>query len=286
MTVSIRRATADDVPFLAELVAHEDVEPFLGALSAKTVDEIAAEIERSATTPHDFGRFVIEVDGERAGTMGFELANRRSRIAQLVRLAVHPSFRGRHVADEAARLLQRHLVVDLGFHRLQLEIYGFNERAVRHAERAGFTREGTRRAAYWRHGRWTDGVLFGLVADDLDVPPGIALLHDYVTAHNEAVRTGQWEGFGEWFTDTAELAFDGVPVGPFHGRTQIEDAYLERPPDDQVVIFAAREEGDRVVARYGWRAAPAEVAGRMLLIPSDGRIAQLVVTFEPPASGS
>ena len=49
-----------------------------------------------------------------------------------------------------------------------MEIYGFNERAMRHAERAGFTREGVRRKAYWRDDEWVDGVLYGLVAEDLD----------------------------------------------------------------------------------------------------------------------
>jgi len=111
----------------------------------------------------------VEVDGERAGVMGFEVGNRRSRIAHLERLAVHPAFRGRRIADEAARLFQRHLFDELGYHRLQLEIYGFNERAMRHAERAGFTREGVRRKAYWRADEWVDGVLYGLVAEDLDV---------------------------------------------------------------------------------------------------------------------
>ena len=99
--------------------------------------------------------------------MGFELANRRSRIANLGNLAIHPDFRGRRLADEAAKLFQRELF-ELGFHRLQLEIYGFNERAMAHAERAGFIREGVRRRAYWRHNEWVDGVLYGLVREDLE----------------------------------------------------------------------------------------------------------------------
>lgn len=279
--VSIRRATADDVDFLVELVQHEDVEPFLGAVSAKNREAIAAEVERSEREPHDFGRYVIEVDGERAGVMGFELANRRSRIAHLERLAVHPSFRGRRVADDAARVFQLHLVRDLGYHRLQLEIYGFNERAIRHAERSGFVREGARRRAYWRHGDWADGVQFGVLAEELDVPPSIRLLHDYVGAHNEAVRTRDWTGFGEWFADDAELAFDGVPFGPFGGRAAIEDAYRTKPPDDQVLVFEVGEDAEVVVAHYGWLREPSIVAGRMLLTPAGDRIARLVVTFEP-----
>jgi len=136
-------------------------------MRSKDRDTLLDDIARSEREPEHYGIFVIEADGERAGTMSFEVANRRSRIASLGGLAVHPAFRGRRLADEAARLFQRRLIQELGFHRLQLEIYGFNERAIQHAERAGFVREGTRRKAYDRHGEWVDGVLFGLVAEDL-----------------------------------------------------------------------------------------------------------------------
>jgi RimJ/RimL family protein N-acetyltransferase len=167
VSVSIRRALAEDADFLVALLTHDEVDPYLAARRATSRDEIVDQIERSEREPHEFGRFVIEVDGERAGALGFEVANRRSRIANLGGLAVHPGFRGRRVSDEAARLFQRHLIDDLGYHRLQLEIYGFNERAMRHAERAGFVKEGVKRKAYLRHGEWVDGVLYGLIAEDL-----------------------------------------------------------------------------------------------------------------------
>ncbi|MCE3287153.1 MAG: Acetyltransferase [Gaiellaceae bacterium] len=167
MSVSIRRARPDDADFIAELVTHEDVEPFLAAVRAKDREDVLAEIDRSGAEPDAFGVFLIEVDGERAGTMRFERGNVRSRIANLGGLAVHPDFRGAKVADTAATLFQRHLFDELGFHRLQMEIYGFNERAMRHAERAGFVREGVRRKAYWRNDGWVDGVLYGLVVEDL-----------------------------------------------------------------------------------------------------------------------
>jgi RimJ/RimL family protein N-acetyltransferase len=167
VSISIRRAQRDDVDFLVALVTHEDVEPFLAAVRPKTRDAVLAEIELSESDPAGFGLFVIEVDGAPAGTMSFRRANQRSRIADLGGLAVHPDHRGKKVADTAARLFQRHLFDDLGYHRVQMEIYAFNERAQAHAERAGFTREGVRRSAYWRNDEWVDGVLFGLVVEDL-----------------------------------------------------------------------------------------------------------------------
>jgi RimJ/RimL family protein N-acetyltransferase len=174
----LRRATRDDVPFLLEVLTNEDVQPFLGRGGAFDEDGLVAELDRQEREPDAFGRFVIEVreDAEwrKAGTLGFERVNRRSRIAQLERLAVHPAFRGRRLADRAARLFQRHLIFDLDFHRVQLEIYGFNERAQRHAERAGFVREGVKRKAYRSDDGWVDGVLFGLVREDLEQEPPLS----------------------------------------------------------------------------------------------------------------
>jgi putative acetyltransferase len=168
VSVLIRRAHADDVDFLVELFTHDEVEPFLAAVRPKDSESVRAQIERSDSEPDAAGVFIVEVDGERAGTMSFERANRRSRIADLGGLAIHPDFRGSKISDEAARHFQHHLIRDLGFHRVQMEIYSFNERAMAHAERSGFTREGVRRKAYWRNEQWVDGVLFGLVEEDLD----------------------------------------------------------------------------------------------------------------------
>jgi RimJ/RimL family protein N-acetyltransferase len=278
--ISLRRARLDDLDFLVELVEHPQVRPFLGGRAARDRDAVAAEIARSQADPTSYGRFVIEVDGARAGVMGFEVANRRSRIAHLERLAVHPDHRGQRVSDEAAQLFQRHLISDLGYHRLELEIYGFNERAQRHAERVGFIQEGVRRNAYWRHGEWIDGVLYARLRDDLDVSGSIALLHDYVMVHNECVRTGHWAALADWFTEDAELVFESVPVGPFSGRAEIAAAYDVQPPDDEVVIFAVEEEEGRLVARYGWLREPGKEAGRMLVTPRNGKIERLIVTFD------
>jgi RimJ/RimL family protein N-acetyltransferase len=171
VTVALRRARPDDLDFLLELVSDGDVRPFLGPRTAIDRESVLEEIERSGREPGSFGRFVIELDGEPAGTLGFHVANERSRIARVERLAVHPRARGRRIADDAARLLQRLLLEELGFHRLELEIYGFNERACAHAERVGFVREGVKRQAYLYDGAWADAVLYSLLPDDLPWTP-------------------------------------------------------------------------------------------------------------------
>ena len=168
MTISLRRARPDDAEFLHELVTDDETRPFLGGRAGESRDAVLAEIERSTQEPDAFGWFVIEADGERAGSAAFHRVNERNRIAEAGRFAIAPQFRGRGIGIEAARAFQRLLLVELGFHRVELQIYGFNERAIAHAERSGYVREGVKRRAYEKHGAWQDAVLFSLLREELE----------------------------------------------------------------------------------------------------------------------
>ena len=82
---------------------------------------------------------MLELDGARIGTVTWERVNRRSRIASVSALAIDPALPRPSASGSRRRARsQRHLLRDLGFHRIQMEVYGFNERALRHAERAGW----------------------------------------------------------------------------------------------------------------------------------------------------
>jgi RimJ/RimL family protein N-acetyltransferase len=163
--ITLRRATADDVDFLVELVNDDDTRRYLGNRVSDTRDAALADLARP---PEEFGWFVIEVDGDRAGCVAFERVSEQHRIASAGRFAVHPDFRERRIGVEAAQLFQRLLLRELGFHRVELQIYGFNDRAIAHAERAGYVREGVKRRAYLKDGEWVDAVLFALTQEDLD----------------------------------------------------------------------------------------------------------------------
>ncbi len=276
----IRRAEPADADFIVELLAHEEIEPFLSMHRGREREDVLARIGRSQREPASAGVFVIEADGRSAGVIEFGTFSERSRIADLGGLAVHPEFRGRGLAHAAAQVFVRHLLLDVGFHRLQLEVYGFNERAVAHAERVGFVREGVKRRAYRRHGQWADGVTFGLVREDLGLPPVVDVLYEYVARYNQGVRSGDWEPLGECFADDVRLEFDGEAVGPFAGREAILAAYRERPPDDEVRVLSAAERPDGVEARYSWAVAPERPAGRLLLALRDAAIERLVVTLD------
>lgn len=166
MSVELRRANRSDADFLLDLVTGEETREFLGRAPA-TLEDVLADIGRSESEPEVFGWLVAEVDGERAGSASYRVLSEHNRIVEGGRLAVHPDFRGRRLGDDIARAFQRLLLRDLGFHRLELQIYGFNERAIAHAERVGYVREGVKRQAYEKNGAWQDAVLYSMLQDEL-----------------------------------------------------------------------------------------------------------------------
>jgi RimJ/RimL family protein N-acetyltransferase len=166
VSVELRRANRSDADFLFELITGEDTREFLGR-PPESLEEVLADIERSEREPEAFGWLVAESDGERVGSASYRVANERNRIVEGGRLAVHPRFRGRKLGDDIARAFQRLVLGELGYHRLEIQVYGFNERALAHAERVGYVREGVRRQAYEKRGAWQDAVLFAMLQEEL-----------------------------------------------------------------------------------------------------------------------
>ena len=132
-------------------------------------EALAGELERQDASPQASGRFVVEVrTASRPATLAFERVERAQPHRALGGLAVHPRFRGRRLADEAARLFQRHLIFDLGFHRLEMVDLRL-QRARATARGACGLDQGRRQAARrtGEHDEWVDGVMYGLIREDL-----------------------------------------------------------------------------------------------------------------------
>ncbi|MEU2926109.1 GNAT family protein [Streptomyces sp. NPDC007251] len=79
------------------------------------------------------------------------------------RTLIGPRGRGRGVGTEATRLIVGHGFEQLGLHRIQLEVYADNARALRVYEKVGFVVEGVRREVQRRDGAWADEVIMSIL---------------------------------------------------------------------------------------------------------------------------
>jgi RimJ/RimL family protein N-acetyltransferase len=164
--VGLRTATRADIGYLLALAEDPQIAPFLAPppLVQRRLEAALAAAE-SAVGPE--GLFVIEAFGRAVGGLVIQLVSPHSRLCELTTLMVDPAAQGSGVGSAAVELACRRVLVEYGFHRVQAETYGDNAGAQRMFERVGFVREGARRRAYRRRDRWLDGVLFGLLAEEL-----------------------------------------------------------------------------------------------------------------------
>jgi hypothetical protein len=94
---------------------------------------------------------------------------------------------------------------------------------------------------------------------------------EYVAAFNLGVRTGDWSAMLDLVEQDATLEFEGIPVGPFHGREAIGEAYRVQPPDDEIVMLDE--------TRYAWAREPQRPAGELHVQERDGKIAHIRVVY-------
>jgi aminoglycoside 6'-N-acetyltransferase len=107
--------------------------------------------------------FVIEVDGELAGWLGFEEETDPGYLHASVDISLDPRFQGQGFGPDAIRTVIRWLADERGHHRFTIDPSAQNARAIKAYERLGFKPVGILR----RYERNSDGAGFhdGLLMD-------------------------------------------------------------------------------------------------------------------------
>lgn len=73
---------------------------------------------------------------------------------------------GKGYGTDAARLVLRFAFIERNLHRVELETFTFNPRAIRSYEKAGFVHEGTRRKAIYREAQYHDVHVMAVLRSD------------------------------------------------------------------------------------------------------------------------
>jgi aminoglycoside 6'-N-acetyltransferase len=153
---------AADIPALLAIAAEPEVARWWGEL---TESDLRAELAAAQT-------FTIRHEDEVVGLAQFSEETEPDFRSAGIDLFLTTRLHDRGLGADAVRTLARHLIRDRGHHRLTIDPSLENERAIRCYERVGFKRVGVLRR-YWRdgEGRWQDGLLLDLLAEEVDSEP-------------------------------------------------------------------------------------------------------------------
>jgi RimJ/RimL family protein N-acetyltransferase len=173
-TIRLRALERSDVPSFTRWLNDPDVRRNLKVEGPKSE---AAELEwyekMRAAQERILGIEVRDGDGWRLiGNIGLVGVDWRERVASIGIVIGERDDWGKGYGRDAIRALARYAFEELNLHRLELEVYAFNERARRCYAACGFRHEGTRRAAVFRGGEYHDAHVMGMLAGELAPPAG------------------------------------------------------------------------------------------------------------------
>lgn len=130
----------------------EDQEKWYESLDAKSDKEYSFAIESREDGAFLGGCGVVEIRAkDRVGRIGMFLGKEHI---------------GKGYGIDALRVLVAFCFNEINLNKLKLDVFSFNERAVRCYEKAGFKREGVLRQDAYRYGRYHDVIVMGLLRSE------------------------------------------------------------------------------------------------------------------------
>jgi RimJ/RimL family protein N-acetyltransferase len=81
-------------------------------------------------------------------------------------IELRPDAQGQGYGTEVLRWALNWAFNMANLHRVQLEVYGWNEVALKTYHRVGFQEEGRLRKAVWRDGQWWDEIWMGVLQEE------------------------------------------------------------------------------------------------------------------------
>jgi RimJ/RimL family protein N-acetyltransferase len=156
-----------DAPLYALWVNDPRVRPFLNRPFPVTVEEERRRVEGLVGAADAVGFSVrVREDGRLVGRSAIRGIHPVNRTGVFTIFIGDPAAWSRGYGTEATALTTVYALDVLNLNRLELEVFDYNDRALRCYERLGFAREGLRRQAKFHDGAYHDAVQMSIVASD------------------------------------------------------------------------------------------------------------------------
>ena len=167
--VRLRPVEPDDWPAFAEWGRNDQVSRLAEHVTfPQSRETVRRWTERAATEEPSNDRFrwvIVDADDEPVGTINTHSCDRRVG-AFSYGIALAPRAQGHGFAAEAIRLVLRYYFAELGYQKVFVHVYEFNDASRLLHERLGFVQEGRLRRMAYTDGRHWDVLVYGLTHEE------------------------------------------------------------------------------------------------------------------------
>jgi len=196
--VRLRAVEPEDWPWFAAWNEDDQVSRAADGIPfPESREAVKRWTERMATREPGNDRFrwlIVDGAGEPVGTINTHSCDRQSGTFSYG-VAVAARWQGHGYAAEAVRLVLRYFFAELGYQKVNVHVYEFNEGSRRLHEQLGFVQEGRLRRMIFTGGRHWDTLVYGLTREEF-AASGVGTLPAFA-APGTAVSGGASSALGK-----------------------------------------------------------------------------------------
>ena len=167
--IRLRAIEREDIPTFVRWFNDPDVRRYLLMYAPMSTVEEEGWFETLPERRDDLIYAIearIDASWVHIGNVGLHGIDWKNRTAVLGIVLGEKSYWNQGLGTDATHTALRFAFHELNLHRVELEVFEFNPRALRCYEKAGFRHEGTRREALFQAGQYHDLHLMGILRDD------------------------------------------------------------------------------------------------------------------------
>lgn len=143
-----------------------EVARLTGCKEVFTHDEVVNFFKGCVESNNRYDFLIISPDGRIIGESVINKIDLEARSANFRIAIFHSNERGKGIGSWAIKMTRDFAFEKLKLHRLELDVFSFNNRAEKAYLRAGFKREGVLRDAIWNGVEFADDILMAILEDE------------------------------------------------------------------------------------------------------------------------
>ncbi len=164
---TLRPVRASDAKaYCGAFCTDAEVARLTGGRTGFTREEVMAYFQRCLTADDRADFLILGPDGRILGESVINEIDWEARCGNFRIALFRADSCGKGVGSWAVRMTRDFAFEGLGLHRLELDVFSFNPRAIRAYEKAGFRREGVRREAVPDGEGYGDDILMAILEDE------------------------------------------------------------------------------------------------------------------------
>lgn len=166
--ITLRPMCVDDAAVVIASFADQEVMRLTGTQKTPSLEEVETFYSNAAVAEDRVDYAIISNANPKQvlGEVVFNEIDWANRCAGFRIALFAETYFGRGFGTKATARMLRFGFEELDLHRIELEVYEFNPRAIHVYEACGFTREGVRRDVLCRDGKYYDSIVMSLLTPE------------------------------------------------------------------------------------------------------------------------